>query len=34
METQASARLSGTVAAIKPKLGASVQSGQVLVEFE
>jgi methylmalonyl-CoA carboxyltransferase small subunit len=34
METQVSASAAGKVAAIKVKTGDSVQSGQVLVEFE
>jgi biotin carboxyl carrier protein len=34
METQVTAPVSGKVAAIKVKAGESVQSGQVLVEFE
>jgi biotin carboxyl carrier protein len=34
METQAAAPTSGKIAAIKVKSGDSVQSGQVLVEFD
>jgi methylmalonyl-CoA carboxyltransferase 1.3S subunit len=34
METSVTAPVAGTVAAIKVKSGDSVQSGQVLVEFE
>ena len=34
METQVSAHVAGKVKAIKVKAGESVQSGQVLVEFE
>ena len=34
METSVTAPVAGTVAAIKVKPGDSVQSGQVLVEFQ
>ncbi len=34
METQVSAHVAGKVASIKVKAGDSVQSGQILVEFE
>jgi methylmalonyl-CoA carboxyltransferase 1.3S subunit len=34
METQVTAHVAGKVAAIKVKAGDSVQSGQILVEFE
>lgn len=34
METQVTASVAGRVAAIKVKAGDSVQSGQILVEFE
>jgi biotin carboxyl carrier protein len=34
METQVTAHVAGTVATIKVKAGDSVQSGQILVEFE
>jgi methylmalonyl-CoA carboxyltransferase small subunit len=34
METQVTAHVAGKVAAINVKAGDSVQSGQILVEFE